>query len=346
MTKANPIFSIIIVTHDGLPLLKRFLPAVASSTYPEMEIIVADNHSVDKSDEWTGEHFPKVKFLKLDQNYGYSGGNNRAAKVASGDVLLFLNNDAAPCDPDWLTPIAALFKSGDADIVQPKLLSDANPELFDYSGAAGGFIDWLAYPFCRGRIFDTIEQDSGQYNERSALFWASGAAFAIRKELYLELGGFDETFRFHMEEIDLCWRALKRGKRILFEPESKVKHLGGGSLDAESPEKVFYNYRNSLLMLVKNAEKALLPKLFLRLVLDGISGIRYLLKGKPLFTLAVIRSHFSFYALSRYAFKERKTLQNEDKKHLERVIFPRLILFQYFFLGKRTFSEIEPLFNK
>lgn len=347
MTKANPIFSIIIVTHNGLPLLKRFLPPVAASVYRELEIIIADNNSDDKSLEWTKEHFPEVKFLKLDRNYGYAGGNNRAARIAGGDVLLFLNNDAAPLNSDWLIPISKLFSDGRADIVQPKLLSAMNPELFDYAGAAGGYIDWLGYPFCRGRIFDILEKDHGQYDQMPrSLFWASGAAFAIRKELFTELGGFDEIFRFHMEEIDLCWRALKKGKNILYEPKATVLHLGGGSMDPGSPEKVFHNYRNSLLMLVKNIDQALLPKLFLRLTLDGVSGIRYLLQAKPLFTLAVIRSHFSFYALLRYALKERALLKRTSRVSCKKLIFPRLIIFQRFLFGKRYFSEILHLFRK
>lgn len=347
MTSTKPTISIIIVTHNGLPLLKRFLPSVASSIYPDLEIIVADNNSDDKSQKWISEHFPLVKFLKLDQNYGYAGGNNRAAKEAKGDILVFLNNDAAPRNSDWLLPVSRLFSDGRADIVQPKLLSATNPERFDYAGAAGGFIDWLGYPFCRGRMFDILENDTGQYDHLPhSLFWASGAAFAIRKNLFTELGGFDEVFRFHMEEIDLCWRALKLGKKIIYEPKSAVLHLGGGSMDPDSPEKVFYNFRNSLLMLVKNLDTSLPAKIFLRLTLDGISGIRYLLQAKPLFTLAVIRSHFSFYALSPYALKQRSMLKKKSLVSCEKLIFPRLIIFQRFFFGKRYFSEIVYLFRK
>ncbi|TVQ66542.1 MAG: glycosyltransferase family 2 protein [Balneolaceae bacterium] len=346
MNQNKPSVSIIILTSNGLPLLKRYLPFVNLTNYPELEILIADNGSNDGTQEWVSLHYPHVRFLRLGRNYGYAEGNNLAARSASGEILLFLNNDAKPEDPDWLSPVSELFASNDADIVQPKMLSVPNPGHFDYAGAAGGFLDWLGYPFCRGRIFDSVEKDSGQYDKQvTPVFWASGAAFAIRKDLFLELEGFDTLFRFHMEEIDLCWRALRLGKRILFQPKSVVLHQGGGSLRTESPDKTFFNYRNSLLMLVKNLERYLFPKLFLRLLLDGVSGIRFLIQGRPLHTVAVIRAHFSFYAslkqVLRYRTDDRHRANAEIPKQL---VLPRLIILQRFLYGKKVFSEVESLF--
>ena len=261
-------FSIIIVTWNGIRHLKRYLPSVVETDYPDFEIIIADNASTDGSKQWIQEQFPQCKIITFDKNFGYAGGNNRAVKYASGDVLLFLNNDAKP-ESDWLKALDFRFQNSSADILQPKIKSVESPEMFEYAGAAGGMIDRLGYPFCRGRIFDHVEKDTGQYDEPANIFWASGSAFAIKKDLFLDAGGFDEDFEFHMEEIDLCWRCLKMGKTILYEPKSVVYHLGGGSMDAESPRKVFYNFRNNLNMLTKNLDRFLIPKIIMRLLLES-----------------------------------------------------------------------------
>lgn len=305
-----------------------------------MEIIIADNASTDGSAEWIKANYPEIKIITFNQNHGYAGGNNRAVKYAAGDILLFLNNDVRT-SPDWLTELNLAFQSDDLSIAQPKILSEEKPEFFEYAGASGGFIDWLGYPFCRGRIFETIENDSGQYDDQSPIFWASGAAFAIRKELFTEAGGFDEDFEFHMEEIDLCWRCLKMGKSIKVLPKSEVFHLGGGSLPASSPRKVFYNYRNSLVMLLKNLDRFVFAKIFLRLCLDGISGIRLLLQGKPAETLAIIRSHFAFYGMmSKTLVKRKDAEKGKSSDSYKSLILDRLIVTEYFLKGKKTYSEL------
>jgi GT2 family glycosyltransferase len=333
-------FSIIIVTWNALEHLKRFLPSVAESVYPDFEIIIADNASSDGSAEWVKKAFPQCRVVTFDRNYGYCGGNNRAVKYTEGDVLIFLNNDVE-VDPHWLKPLAESFSDPGNGIVQPKMLSVEQKDHFEYAGAAGGWIDRLGYPFCRGRIFDTVEQDNGQYDEPAEIFWASGAAFAVRKELFLKLGGFDEDFEFHMEEIDLCWQAHKAGDRIVSQPRSVVYHLGGGSLPMGSPRKVYYNYRNSLIMLTKNIDHFLIPKIFLRLCLDGIAGIRSLTQGKPLETWAIIRAHFGFYRrLGKTLEKRRKlkkTLIHETPAHL---VYGKLVIFQYFLFGKKTWNRL------
>lgn len=335
-------FSIIIVTWNGLHHLKTFLPSVAETEYSDFEIIIADNCSDDGTVEWIREHYPGCRIVSFDDNYGYCGGNNRAAPYATGDVLIFLNNDVR-VQTDWLSHLNHSFTSGDADIAQPKILSHINPAQFEYAGAAGGMIDKLGYPFCRGRLFEHLEEDHGQYDDESGLFWASGAAMAIRKEVFMELCGFDEEFEFHMEEIDLCWRAWNRGYKTKFQYQSVVYHLGGGSLPMNSPRKVYYNYRNSLLMLTKNLSSNLFAKIFLRLCLDGVAGVRSLLTLKPAETFAIIKSHFAFYRRLPSALNKRKSIQNSvHQPHNSRPpIYNGLIIFDYFLKGNRKFTDLE-----
>lgn len=309
--------------------------------YPDYEVILADNQSEDSTVEWVQNNHPEVKIYTFDKNYGYAEGNNRGAQFANNETLIFLNNDAMP-EPDWLYQMNQTIGETGANIIQPKIRSVAKPGQFEYAGAAGGYIDWLGYPFCRGRIFDSIESDKGQYDQAVPLFWASGAAFMINKELFQKLNGFDTTFEFHMEEIDLCWRALKHGAKILFSPKSKVYHLGGGSLNEGSARKVFYNYRNSLLMLTKNLDRFVLPRIFLRLILDGVAGIRFLFLLKPMNTLAIIRAHFSFYRMLPFCLKQRRELKNNVTVSTPKsVIYERSILIDYFLKGKQRFSDLN-----
>ncbi|MDX1590890.1 MAG: glycosyltransferase family 2 protein [Balneolaceae bacterium] len=336
-----PRFSIIIVTWNALDHLREYLPSVAATSYPDFEIIIADNASTDGSAEWVREHIPGAKIATFDYNYGYCGGNNRAVKYSSGDILIFLNNDVR-VEPDWLQPLADTFSDSSVGIAQPKMLSVKEPDMFEYAGAAGGMIDKMGYPFCKGRIFDTVERDNGQYDKSSEIFWASGAAFAVRKSLFRELGGFDEDFEFHMEEIDLCWRAHKTGLRVMSQPASVVYHLGGGSLPMGSPRKVYYNYRNSLIMLTKNLDRFLFPKILFRLILDGIAGLRSLLQGRPGETWAIIRAHFSYYSRVGKSLKKRKQLLHSaihpTPTHL---VYQKLIIVQAFLFGKKKYTDLD-----
>jgi len=334
-------FSIIIVTWNGLHHLKNYLPSVVATNYPDFEIIIADNASTDGSIEWINKNHPKCKIASLDNNYGYAGGNNRSAKFATGEVIVFLNNDAKP-EPNWLQELNESMNETQADILQPKIKSLNEPDYFEYAGAAGGYIDWLGYPFCKGRLFETIEKDVGQYDQIDTIFWASGAALTIKKEVFIELGGFDENFQLHMEEIDLCWRALRRGKSIYYSPKSIVYHLGAGSLSETSSTKTFYNYRNSLLMLTKNIENHLCLKIVLRLLLDGLAGMRFLFKGLPKHTLAIIKAHFSYYSLLKDTLHSRKYLQNNQSSTIpDNLIYPKLVLIEFFLKQKKKFSELD-----
>lgn len=317
----------------------RFLPSVTSSNYPDFEIIIADNASDDGSAAWVKSNYPECKVVTFDDNHGYCGGNNRAVKYATGNVLVFLNNDVET-DPDWLTALDHTFTDQNTDIVQPKIRSVENRNSFEYAGASGGFLDWLGYPFCRGRLFDNVEEDRGQYNNPTEIFWASGAAFAVRKEWFMKTGGFDEDFEFHMEEIDLCWRSHRLGAKVMVNPESVVYHLGGGSLPMGSPRKVFYNYRNSLVMLAKNLEKAPFLKILLRLLLDGVAGVRSLIQGRPGETLAILKAHFSFYSRLPGILAKRKKLKNSAQKSVQHLMYPRLIIFQFFLKGFKTYREL------
>ncbi len=334
-------FSIIIVTWNALEHLKKYLPSVAETDYPEFEIIIADNASIDGSKEWVQDTFPDVKIASFDANYGYCGGNNRAVPFANNEILLFLNNDVE-VDKSWLHGLNKAFSSENIAATQPKMRSVKKPNHFEYAGAAGGFIDKFGYAFCRGRIFDEVEKDENQYDDARTLFWASGAALAIRKKLFLEMGGFDEDFEFHMEEIDLCWRLQNQGYQIAYAPESVVYHLGGGSLPMGSPRKVFYNFRNSLFMLWKNySSTSLKSRFLLRLILDVIAAYKALLSGNPKEWWAIAKAHIEFMrSFSRINAKRKilqaKRINDEDPD----TMLNTNLIWQHFIKGVKRFQDL------
>ncbi len=337
-----PSFSIIIVSWNALHHLKNYLPSVAATEYPNYEIIIADNASSDGSKEWVRANYPDIKIAELDKNYGYCGGNNRAVLHAQGDILLFLNNDVR-VQPNWLDGLGKCFgKDPKIAAVQPKMLSDEKPDFFEYAGAAGGYLDKYGYPFCRGRIFDNVEKDEDQYNNAKDILWASGAALAIRKDIFQESGGFDEDFEFHMEEIDLCWRLWNSGYKIRFCPGSTVYHLGGGSMAMDSPRKVYYNYRNNLRMIWKNSSSSSLSWRFLiRYGLDIIAAFRSLISGEWNTVKAIARAHFDFWKSFPATHEKRAYLQ--DQREIDDdpdTILPVNIIWEYFGKGKQTFREL------
>lgn len=326
--------AIVILNWNGKKLLETFLPSVVSFS-KEATVYVADNASTDDSVDFIIENFPTVKIIKNKINGGYAKGYNDALKHIEADVFCLLNNDVEVTQ-NWLTPILSQFKEYlKTAIIQPKLLDYKNKDFFEYAGAAGGFLDRFAYPYCRGRIFDTLEKDELQYEGVSDIFWASGACLFIRKQVFELLNGFDETYFAHQEEIDLCWRAKNLDYQIKYTSQSVVYHLGGGTLNATNPKKTYLNFRNSLFNLTKNAKGNLFLVIVIRLKLDGIAGLKFLFNAKPKHTFAIIKAHFSFYANLSRLIKQRKTLkQNSNYYHKTSIVW------QFFIKKQKTFNSL------
>ena len=264
---------IVILNWNGRDYLKRFLPTLVSRT-PGAGIVVADNGSTDDSVRFLERSYPQVELLRLDRNYGYAEGYNRALAGLNAEYFVLLNSDVEVTE-GWLDPLVrTLDGDGSVAAVSPKIRSFGEPDKFEYAGAAGGFIDFLGYPFCRGRILDSIESDKGQYDDPREVFWASGACMAVRADVFRSLGGFDGDFFAHMEEIDFCWRAQLAGYAVRVEPRSCVLHVGGGTLPNNSPQKIYLNFRNNLCMLFKNLSPlSFWPVLFARMALDGAAAL-------------------------------------------------------------------------
>jgi len=328
--------AIAILNWNGKQLLEQFLPSVIQYSEDLADIYVIDNASTDNSIEILETTFPSVKIIKLNSNLGYAGGYNEGLKLIDADIFCLLNNDVEVTS-DWLRPILDEFKTAPGTaIAQPKILNHNDKNFFDYAGAAGGFIDKYGFPYCRGRLFNTIEEDKGQYDDNKKLFWASGACLFIRSKTFHGLAGFDERFFAHMEEIDLCWRAFNTNLSTKFIATSVVYHVGGATLNQINPEKTYLNFRNSLTMLVKNLPKGtLFSVIFTRLFLDGIAAQKYLLSGKPQHTWAVLRSHVSFYSNLLNLLKERQPLSHNKKYYKE-----SSVVWAYFINKNRTYNSL------
>ncbi len=299
--------AIIILNWNGEKLLEQFLPSVRK--YSEgVDIYVADNASTDNSIDYVKSEFPKVKIIKNATNGGYAKGYNDALKHVDADVFCLLNSDIE-VTPNWLSPIISEFETNAAtDIIQPKILDYKNKSYFEYAGAAGGFLDKYGYAYCRGRIFNTIEKDNGQYNDTIPVFWASGACFFIKKSTFEALNGFDESYFAHFEEIDLCWRAFNAGFNTKYVGASTVYHVGGATLNVVNPKKTYLNFRNSLFTITKNANGVLFQIILMRLVLDGIAALKFLFSFKIGHFTAIVKAHFAFYAYLPRLLKARKQL--------------------------------------
>ena len=335
--------AIVILNYNGASFLERFLPSVLQSIdgFSSATVYVADNASTDSSVALLRRQFPTVSVLKLPTNDGYAGGYNHALRQIEADYYVLLNSDVA-VTPGWLEPVLALMDANPAVAAcQPNIRAFDRPTEFEYAGAAGGFLDYLGYAFCRGRLFDTVETDHGQYDDNRPVFWATGACLFIRAAVFHELGGFDSRFFAHMEEIDLCWRAQQAGYSVWSCGESVVYHVGGGTLAAGTPRKTFLNYRNNLLMLYKNLpDDGLWPTLLLRLVLDGLSGVRLLLGGNWRDVLAIIRAHFAFYGLLPTYRQERRAGDNKARQRVRAKLYGRSVVWQYFVQKRRTFPAL------
>lgn len=329
--------AIVILNWNGKQLLEKFLPTVVKqSQLSTVEIYVADNASTDDSIHFIKQNYPSVKIVQNKENGGFAKGYNDALQFIDADIYGLINSDIEVTE-NWLDPIISTFeKEPTTAIIQPKILDYKNKDFFEYAGAAGGFIDKYGYPFCRGRIFSELEKDNQQFNDIKEIFWASGACFFIRTTIFKNLNGFDEDYFAHQEEIDLCWRAQNLNHTIKYVGTSTVYHVGGATLKEESPKKTFLNFRNSLFSLVKNLpKKDLFGIIFMRLVLDGIAGLKFLFEFRPKHILAILKAHISFYKqLSKMLAKRGNHKKRKDYFTVKSIVW------QHFILGKKKYKDL------
>jgi GT2 family glycosyltransferase len=335
----TPTTAIVILNFNGRRYLEQFLPFVTANTCPGAEVIVADNASSDDSLDFLREHYPTLRVIVLDRNYGFAGGYNEALQQVQSDYYVLLNSDVEVA-PGWIEPILRLMESDPTiGACQPKIKMYADRDSFEYAGAAGGWLDSLGYPFARGRIFDVCETDTGQYDQSVPVFWASGAALFIRSKLWHELGGLEGFFFAHQEEIDLCWRMQLAGYKVYCCPESVVYHVGGGTMPKGNERKVFLNFRNNLIMMAKCLPAGQrLWKIPFRFLLDAVSAWKSLFAGEAVYFWAIMEAHLAFFkwlVLSR-----KKSLFPIKKTGRLEGWYPGSIVWQYFVRGRKTFAEI------
>ena len=334
--------AVLVLNWNGRTLLQQFLPSWLAHTPDYADLIIVDNGSTDDSVSFLQEHYRDVHLLAFEENLGFAGGYNRAIEELDYQTVILLNSDVE-LTSGWLDqPMQLLNSSPEIAAVQPTLRAQHSPKDFEYAGAAGGFIDRLGYPFCRGRIFDTIEEDRGQYADSVDLFWASGACLIIRRAVYREVGGLDTLFFAHQEEIDLCWRLNARGWRIVSAPQSIVYHVGGASLSADSPRKVFLNFRNNLLMIYKNLPAPSLYRvLFARMILDLVAMLVYLLRLRPGQAASVLKGWRCFLIKrQRYESTRQENLKKTVRPISPDLMKPYTLLFQYYFKGRKRYSDL------
>lgn len=332
--------AVVILNYNGKSFLEKFLPTVVACTN-NADIVVADNCSTDGSVAFLKSSFPSVRLIINSENGGFAKGYNDALKLVEADYYVLLNSDIE-VTPNWIEPCIDLLQS-DKDIVavQPKILAYHDKSKFEHAGAAGGFLDKNFYPFCQGRIFQNTEEDKNQYNKTREVFWATGACLFIDAKAYHKLGGLDEDFFAHMEEIDLCWRLKSRGKKIFYCPDSTVYHVGGGTLNYMNPKKTYLNFRNSLYMIAKNYDGFLFTKIFKRLILDGIAGGLFLVKFQFSHFFAVIKAHFVFYTKLNLLLKKRKAIKQFTTSFNKVGLYKGNIVTQKFIKGLKYFSELK-----
>lgn len=332
--------AVVILNYNGEKLLQKFLPSVIQHSY-QAEIIIADNNSSDSSVFFVQQSFPEVRVIRLDQNYGFCGGYNRALNQVEADYYVLLNSDIE-VTTGWLTPMIRLLDANPTIVaVQPKVLSYHNKSKFEHAGAAGGFIDALGYPFCRGRVFDFIEDDRGQYNDEREIFWATGACLMIRAAVFKKFGGFDEDFFAHMEEIDLCWKLHRAGQKVFYSGTSTIYHVGAGTLDYSSPKKIYLNFKNGLSLLVKHLRTGeLFYKLPLRILLDWVAAFKFLLQGQPQNFGAVIRAHYNFLLDLNRDLIKRRAIQRTYPSYSDTMIYKGVVAVDYFLKGKKSGYDV------
>lgn len=330
--------AVVILNWNGRKFLEKFLPSVIAFSKGDADIIVADNASTDDSVKFLSENFPEVQLVINQTNGGFAKGYNDALSKVEADYYILLNSDIEVTEK-WIKPVISLMESDHLiGACQPKLRSYSEKEKFEYAGAAGGFIDKYGYPFCRGRLFQSMEVDEGQYDDVKEIFWATGACMFVRADLYHKFGGLDGDFFAHMEEIDFCWRLKNSGYKIMYCPDSMVFHVGGGTLPKSSSRKTYLNFRNNFSLLYKNLPKGrILPVFASRLWLDGLAGFSFLLKGGFADLLAVIRAHFSFYRNIGTLRKKRKNIIQKPVSQ----VYNGCIVISHYVLRKKKYSELD-----
>lgn len=332
--------AVVVLNYNGKHWLEKFLPDVLKKS-TTADVIIADNASTDGSVEWLLNHYPEVRCIRFTTNLGYTGGYNEALKQVTADIYVLLNSDIEVTD-NWLTPVVEFLESNpNAAAAQPKILQYTNQGQFEYAGASGGYIDKLGFTFCRGRVFETHENDHGQYDDAVEVFWASGACMFIKSKAFHELGGLDDSFFAHMEEIDLCWRLKNQGYSVWVIPASKVYHVGGGTLNKQNALKTYLNFRNNLELIYKNIEQNFLIKtIFLRMIFDGIAAFKFLFSNGFSHFWAIIRAHLHFYRILPQIRKKRKYLKTKISNRNTKGVYLGYIVIDYFVRKKKTFADI------
>ena len=332
--------AIVILNYNGKEYLEKFVPKVIRYS-SDCEVIIADNCSTDDSISYLETCYPELRLIEIPDNKGFSKGYNYALKQVQAKYYVLLNSDVE-VTPNWLVPIIEMMEQNILiAATQPKILAYARKDYFEYAGAGGGQIDYLGYPFCRGRIFDILERDRGQYNDTAQIFWGSGACLFVRSDIYHQLGGLDDDFFAHMEEIDLCWRINSAGYKVMYNGQSTVYHVGGGTLTKSNPQKTYLNFRNGLSLLLKNYKRGhLFTYLPIRILLDLVAAITFTLRGSAKDGLAVIKAltHFVFRIPSNW--KKRKQVQKLNRMEVTPGIHPRSIVYQHFIENKNYFTQL------
>lgn len=334
--------AIVILNWNGRNYLEEFLSKVVSYS-GDCKIIVADNASTDDSIQYLKENFPQVEIIQNKENGGFAKGYNDALKLVNSEFYLLLNSDIE-VTTNWIDPLFEIMKDPTIAGCQPKVLSYHNREFFEHAGASGGYLDRNYYPFCRGRILEKFEKDQGQYDGEAEIFWATGAALLIRSEIYHKVGGLDEYFFAHMEEIDMCWRIKKLGYRFMVVPKSVIYHVGGGTLSYNSPRKLYLNFRNSLFMIVKNHDGLLLFKLINRMNLDGLAAARFLARGEFKNFSSVFNAHMAMYARFGTLLKQRKEIKANTTTFNSKGWYKGNILWARYFKGITRFKDLNQRF--
>lgn len=329
--------AIVILNWNGKKLLEQFLPSIVNFSSEIAEIYVADNASSDDSVNFIKNHYPSVHIVQNKSNGGYAKGYNDALLKIEADIYCLINSDIE-VSKNWIPPVLEIFKKeANTAIVQPKILDYNRQNYFEYAGAGGGFIDLFGYPYCRGRVFNSIEKDTKQFDDVTEIFWASGACFFIRSKVFHDLNGFDEDYFAHQEEVDLCWRSKNEGFQIKYVGNSCVYHVGGATLQETNPQKTFLNFRNSLLNVIKNVPKQwFLFVVFSRLILDGVAGIKFFIELRPIHTWAVFKAHVSVYKNFSKFLKKRKKLQKKELYSLH-----TSVVWQYFIMRRKKFKNLR-----